>query len=192
MVLLLAVSGMFAFGYVLIPIYGWMRNVYGFGGPPATAGTYAGQDSSVVEHALNSGIDKTRKVTLQFVVLDNRELQVEFRPLINQMDVNPGDVKEVAYYAKNLSDKEIEVRGVPSVLPGTASKYLVRIESIDKEILKPHEAKMMPLKVIIDRGIPKYIPVMTLSYRFIELTTAATASDRQKAQGTAVKVAAQD
>jgi cytochrome c oxidase assembly protein subunit 11 len=191
-VLLLAVSGMFAFGYVLIPIYGWMRNIYGFGGPPASVDGHAGQDSTILAHALNSGIDKSRTLTLQFVVLDNRELPAEFRPLINQVDVNPGEVKEVGFYAKNLSDKAIVVRAVPSVLPGTASKYVVRVESFDKEILKPHEAKTMPLKIVVDRGVPKHIPVVTLSYQFIKTTTAATADGRRKAQGTAVKIAAQD
>jgi cytochrome c oxidase assembly protein subunit 11 len=191
-VLLLAVSGMFAFGYVLIPIYGWMRNVYGFGGAPASVASHAGQDSAILAHALNSGIDKSRTLTLQFVVLDNRELPAEFRPLINQVDVNPGEVKEVGFYAQNLSDKEMVVRAVPSVLPGTASKYVVRVASLDKEILKPHETKTMPLKIVVDRGVPKHIPIVTLSYQFIKTTTVATAGERRMAQGTAVKIVAQD
>lgn len=176
-VLMLVVSGMFVFSFVLIPIYGWMRNIYGFGAPPATTQATAGQDAKIVQHALNAGIDKTRTVTLQFVVLDNRKLQAEFRPMVNQLDVNPGEVRKVTFFAKNLSDKEIVVRVVPSVLPARASKYLVRVGSFSRETLKPHEAKTMPLKIVVDRGVPGNIPVITLSYQIIGLKTAVTASD---------------
>ena len=181
---LVVVLGVFGFGYALIPMYYMMMDAMGFNAPAASGA------GSVVVQALHKGIDKTRRLTLQFIVTDNVALNLEFRPLIRQVTVNPGEVKEVAYFVKNLTDKEMVLRAIPSVLPGAATKYLARIKSFDKEILKPGEAKTMPLKFVIDSGIPKNIQILTLSYRFIDLTPEVNAIEEQDIRKSAKRVTA--
>jgi cytochrome c oxidase assembly protein subunit 11 len=178
-VLLVAVLGMFGFGYlVLIPIYyGAMHNIYGFGKPQDDASAAGNMKS-----ALPQKIDKSRTVVLQFIAMDNSALNLEFRPLISEIKVYPGEVKEVAYYVKNLADKEMKLQAIPSVSPGSAGKYLARVEFSDKEILKPHEVKTIPLKVVVEPGIPSNIPVLTLSYRLIELSSVVATSEQQYVQ----------
>ena len=181
------VLGMFGFGFVLVPIYNMFSDAFGFNGRVATSST--GNDQA--ERFLHQKVDKSRMVTLQFLVTDNHALDLEFRPLIKQVRVNPGEVKEVAYYVKNLSDKEMVLQAIPSVLPGAATRYLARFESFSKEILKPGEAKTMPLKVVVASGIPKNIEILTLSYRFIDLKPAATASE-QDVQKSLIRIAELD
>lgn len=194
MVSVMVVLGMFGFGFALVPLYNVFCDAFGFNGRITAIESGSYQASSMAERALHKGIDKSRKISLQFMVTDNHALDLEFRPLITQVSVNPGEVKEVAYYVKNLTDKEMVLQAIPSVSPGTAVKYLAKIECFcfSKQVLKPGEAKTMPLKFVVDSGIPKNIPVLTLSYRFIDLKPAANASDDQSVQKPARQVAALD
>ena len=175
LVTLAVVSGMFGFGFALVPIYNIMADAMGFNGRVAQKTSVADREGN---QTLTAGqIDKSRLVTLQFVVTDNPALSLEFRPLINQVRVNPGEVKEVAYYVKNLSDKEMVVQAIPGVLPGTAASYLKWLVSLDKERLGPGEAKTLPLKVVVTSALPKRIEIITLSYRLIGVTSSADANE---------------
>lgn len=163
------VLGMFGFGFALVPIYNFVADAVGFNGRVALNST-DDRESGKAATLSSEQVDKSRWVTLQFVVTDNPSLNLEFRPLIRQVRVNPGEVKEVAYYVKNLSDKEMQLQAIPSVLPGAAARYLIWLESFGKERLKPGEAKTIPVKVIVTSELPKKIEVVTLSYRMIGLT----------------------
>jgi cytochrome c oxidase assembly protein subunit 11 len=194
MVSVTVVLGMFGFGFALVPLYNVFCDAFGFNGRITAIESGSYKASSMAEQALHKGIDKSRKISLQFMVTDNHALDLEFRPLITQVSVNPGEVKEVAYYVKNLTDKEMVLQAIPSVSPGAAVKYLAKIECFcfSRQVLKPGEGKTMPLKFVVDSGIPKNIPVLTLSYRFIDLKPAANASDDQNVQKPAIRVAALD
>ena len=180
LIAVVVVLGMFGFGFVLVPIYNVFSDAFGFNGRVATNTAGSNQAGVVTTQVAHEKIDKSRKVTLQFVVIENHALDLEFRPLIRQVSVNPGEVKEVAYYVKNLSDREVVLQAIPSVLPGAATKYLTKVGSFTNEILKPGEAKTIPLKVIVESGIPKKIEIVTLSYRFIDVTPAASAEQDVK------------
>jgi len=173
-VLLAIVIGMFVFGFVLIPIYRVMSNVYGFGGQ-----THRPDSDELARrqaHALRAGVDRTRSIALQFIVTDSSALELEFRPLTSHMKVNPGEVKEVIYYVRNLSGRKLELRALPSVSPDAATRYLVSIESFccKRMVLDAGEAKEMPVKFVIDPDIPRTMQVLTLSFRFIMQTHADT------------------
>jgi len=83
--------------------------------------------------------------------------------------VNPGEVKEVSYFVKNLSGKNMVLQAIPTVSPDAASKFVVRDECscYDRQTLKPGESKAMPVKIAIDPDMPRKIQVLTLSYRLI-------------------------
>lgn len=189
---LFVVLGMFGFGFALIPLYNVFCDAFGINGRITSIEDGSYNVRTEVKKALQNGVDKSRTVTMQFLVTENHALDLEFRPLIKQVEVNPGEVKEVAYYVKNLTDKEQVLQAIPNISPGAATKYLAKIECFcfNKQVLKPGEAKAMPLKFVVNAAIPKNIPVLTLSYRFIELQPAAKASEEQDVQQSAARVAA--
>jgi len=166
-VLLVVVVGMFGFGFVLIPIYRVMSNVYGFGGENHREDE--AKLASQREHAMRAGVDKTRTINLQFEVIDNSALQVEFRPMQRQFDVHPGELREVNYYLRNLSGHELQVQGLASVTPDIGARYLVSMGSMCCRpiALKAGQGRMLAVKVVIDPDVPARIQVLTLSYRLV-------------------------
>ena len=88
----------------------------------------------------------------------------------NTVRVNPGEVRVVKYYAKNLTDKTVVAQAVPSVSPGQASKYLNKIECFcfTQQTFKPGEAREMPLRFIVDPALPGKISTLTLAYTFFD------------------------
>lgn len=169
-VLLVIVVGMFGFGFVLIPIYRLMANIYGFGGQMQADDADRADARNALQKVLKEGVDKSRTVTLQFMVTGNITLNLEFRPLENQLSLNPGEVKEVKYFVKNLSDRKLVLQALPTVSPDAATKYVVRYESpcFYRQVLKPGESRAMSMKLAISPAIPRNLQVLTLSYRFIE------------------------
>jgi cytochrome c oxidase assembly protein subunit 11 len=191
-VLLVIVVGMFGFGFVLIPIYRLMANIYGFGGEMKADESDRADAQRKLEKVLKKGVDKTRTITLQFMVTGNTTLNLEFRPLVTQLMLNPGEVKEVSYFVKNLSDRKLVLQALPTVSPDAAAKYVVRYECpcFGRQVLKPGESKAMPIKLAIDPAIPKQLQVLTLSYRFIEKRQSANNSDTFKVRKQADELAA--
>lgn len=169
-VLLAIVVGMFGFGYVLIPIYRLMANVYGFGGETRVSESEQAKARKQFEEVQQKGVRASRWVDVQFIVIDNIALKLDFHPVTNKLKLHPGEVKEVKYIVRNLSDKKMIVQALPAITPDRASKYLVRNECdcFDNQMLKPGEIREMPVKVVIDQGIPRNIHELTLSYRLIE------------------------
>lgn len=169
-VLLVIVAGMFGFGFVLIPIYRIMANVYGFGGQVHGDVSDQAETRAKLDKLLKGGVDKTRSVTLEFMVTANSALNLEFRPLTDQLTLHPGEVIEATYFVKNLSDRKLMLQALPTVSPNVAGKYVVRYECpcFQRQVLKPGESRAMSLKLAIDPALPKEVQVLTLSYRLIE------------------------
>ena len=180
---LFVVVGMFAFGFALAPMYEALCNAFGINGRflEIEKGTYesAVQGQAVVGHP----IDKSRTVKVQFTASRNQDLNWEFRAMQNMVDVHPGEVKTVKFYAKNLTDRTVVAQAVPSIVPGQAVKYFSKIECFcfNQQTFKPGEEREMPLRFVVDAGLPKKISTLTLSYTFFD-------TDRQQAQATQDKI----
>lgn len=166
-VLLAVVVGMSGFGFVLIPLYRVMSNVYGFGGERQQSDE--AKQASRREHAMHAGVDKTRTINLQFAVIDNSELPVEFRPMQRQLDMHPGELREVNFYLRNLSNRELQVQGLASVTPGVGARYLVSMGSMCcKHIaLEAGQSRTLAVQVVIDPDVPARIQELTLGYRLV-------------------------
>jgi cytochrome c oxidase assembly protein subunit 11 len=166
---------MFGFGFALVPLYNVFCNTFGFNGRNAAIdnGTY----NPLVEAArvLKEGVDTTRTVTVQFVANENKDLPWEFRPMSGAVDVHPGAVTQVRFYAKNLSDKTVVARAVPSMQPSRAVKYFTKMECFcfNNQVFKPGEAKEMPLIFIVNRNLPKGIDKLTQAYTFFDTKLSA-------------------
>lgn len=159
---------MFGFGFALVPLYQVFCDAFGINGRffDIEKGVYVPGEN--VKKVLAQGVDMDRLVTIQFIANENSELPWEFRPVVKEIKVHPGEIKEVSYLAKNLTDKAVIAHAVPSIAPGQAVKYFNKIECFcfTQQTLKAHEEKSMPLRFVVDRNLPRNITVLTLAYTF--------------------------
>lgn len=162
-ILLISSLGMFGFGYALVPLYNVMCKNLGLNGK-TTDGPIAA--------ATVASVDMSRTVTVQFMSANNANLPWIFHPYRRTIDVHPGENTRVAYYAKNISPKEMTVQAIPSVAPGVAAKYLKKTECFcfAQQTLKSGSSMDMPLLFHLDRDLPKEVNTVTLNYTLFDVT----------------------
>ena len=116
--LLLVVVAMFGFGFALVPLYDVFCDITGLNGKT---------NSTAVAYTASS-VDESRTVRVQFITRNAKGIPWEFEPVINEIDVHPGEMKLVSFYAKNNAVHDIIGQAVPSVSPGLAANYFHNIE----------------------------------------------------------------
>ena len=163
----LAVIAMLGFGFALVPLYSVICDVFGLNGRFIDL-----EKTDQAEYVTNveKRIDTTRKVRVEFLTTLNQKLNWEFRAVQNTIDVHPGKVNEVMFYAKNLTDRKIVAQAVPSVSPGTAAKYFSKMECFcfTNQTFEPGEAREMPLRFYVDPDLPKRVKTISLGYTFFD------------------------
>jgi cytochrome c oxidase assembly protein subunit 11 len=158
--LALLTVAMFGFGFALVPIYDVFCDVTGLGGRTASAA------ETVVERPV---VD--RSVRLEFIASTDRSAPFEFRPTLSSMQITPGKLYETAYFARNLLDRHIVARAVPSVAPGLAAEHLKKIECFcfTEQAFDAGEGREMGVTFMVDPELPEYIDTLTLSYALFAL-----------------------
>ncbi len=161
--LLLGAVGMFGFGFALVPLYDVFCDITGLNGK--TGGRYAYEAAEVV-------VDEEHVVTVQFRAMNNAGMSWQFEPVVSQVEVHPGELTEVMFYARNPSDNAIVGQAVPSVSPFRAADYLHKTECFcfSQQTLAGGEDINMPLLFFIDQDIPKEVTKLTLSYTLFDVT----------------------
>jgi len=159
--LLILVGGMCLFVVALVPLYNVFCDITGINGKTRGQALYQ-----------NVEIDKERIVTIEFLTNVNRGMPWDFEPRMKSIEVHPGELNEVRFYAKNRSKFDIVGQSVPSVSPGEAALYLNKTECFcfDKQRLAAGEEVEMPMKFYLDTDIPKDITRLTLSYQLFNVT----------------------
>jgi len=157
--LLLFAVGMFAFGYALVPLYDVFCEITGFGGRTNTAPV-------VVAEAA----DSSRSIRLEFVTTVNEYAPWEFRSAVAGMTVHPGGLYEATFVATNLTDRRMTAQAVPSVAPAGAGKYFRKLDCFcfTAQEFAANETRELPVRFIIDSGLPGYVDTITLSYTFFD------------------------
>jgi cytochrome c oxidase assembly protein subunit 11 len=155
------VVGMFGFGFALVPLYDVFCEVTGINGKTGRI---------ELEEALTREVDEDRLVTVEFLATVNSDLPWEFRPLVKKIQVHPGEVTEVNYYARNRTGNTVAGQAVPSLAPGLAAKYFSKTECFcfTRQTLGPGEGKDMPLRFIVDPELPEEVRTVSLSYTFYQ------------------------
>jgi cytochrome c oxidase assembly protein subunit 11 len=150
--------GMFAFGFLLVPIYDVFCDITGLGGKTNT-------QAAIVDVQTP---DNDRIITVEFVASLNEYAPWEFRPAVVSMEVHPGEMYDTTFYAHNLTNRKLIGQAVPSIAPGQAARYFKKTECFcfTSQQFDAQEARDMPLKFVIDPEIPDYIDRLTLSYTF--------------------------
>lgn len=174
--LLLTAVGMFAFGYALVPLYQVYCDLTGRGSARAAeAGAGLGE------------VDAGRLVT---VVLDTntRDIPWTFKAERHKTRVRPGELSEAVFRVENRSGRTVTGRAIPSVSPAQAGAYISKMDCFcfTEQVLAPGESREMPVRFIVDTGLPERFSSLTLSYTFFDVgekaaPVAQTAQTKQKA-----------
>lgn len=162
--LALLVVGMFAFGFALVPIYNSICKTLGINGKT--------NPEAVAYDAANTKVAKDRVVTVEFVATNNSGVPWTFYPKVRKIQVHPGEIAKLAFYAENKTNYPMTVQAIPSVTPGIAAKYLKKTECFcfTRQTLNGHEAMNMPLLFHLDAELPEKINTVTLSYTLFDVT----------------------
>lgn len=170
----LLVVAMFAFAmWVMPPLYNVLCDILGINGK--TGGQY-----TVVE----SAVDTSRTVKVQFVAQNNELMPWEFGPNTSQVEVHPGEPATVTFFARNPEDHYMVSQSIPSIVPSRAAEYFHKTECFcfNQQPLAAGASADMPLRFIVDRDLPKDIHVITLSYTIFDITERVAKRDAVAAQ----------
>ena len=155
--------GAFVFTFSMVPLYRIAcEKVFGVRlekGPVAASTAAGGNDS--------------RWVTVQFDGGVNSRLPWAFRPEQETLRVHPGQQYEAKFFARNGSDHAIVGNAVPSIAPARASGYFSKTECFcfTAQTLAAGESRDMPVRFIVDPGLPRDVNTITLSYTFYKNAT---------------------
>lgn len=163
--LLLAVVGMFCFGFALVPLYNVFCQVTGINGKP----------SSTAYQAEEVKVDTSRTITVQFAAANNAGMQWKFEPNQVKVTLHPGESKNVSYFAKNPADHAITAQAIPSIAPGRAAAYVHKTQCFcfSQQTLAAGESRDMPIRFFIDQDVPKDVHTITLTYTIFDVTDKA-------------------
>ena len=158
---------MFGFGYAMVPIYRQVCEVLGI--------NVLTQKDGTVAAPANTQVDRTRTVTVE---LDgNAQGPWRFRPTQRSVAVHPGEMTQVLYEVVNTQDRTVKAQAIPSYAPQSAMPFFKKVECFcfREQVLKPHEARQMPVVFFIDPKLPREVKDITLSYTFFEIGGAVAA-----------------
>lgn len=155
----LVAAGMFGFGYALVPFYYQICQALGIGSLEQPGAP------------VNTQVDPTRTVTVEFVSNSHGDLPWRFRPLVNHVEVHPGQVATVEYEVVNEAAAPVTGQAVPSYGPAYAGEYFRKIECFcfTQQTLAAGESRRMPVVFVVDPALPEDVRTISLSYTFFEV-----------------------
>jgi cytochrome c oxidase assembly protein subunit 11 len=157
--LALVAAGMFGFGYLLVPFYYQICEAWGVNSFGETRASSA-----------NTQVDTRRTVTIEFDS-NAHNLPWRFRPLVNHVEVHPGELTTIEYEVVNVRGEAVTGQAVPSYGPHYAGEYFNKIECFcfKQQTLAAGETRRMPVTFVIDPRLPAGVNTIALSYTFFEV-----------------------
>lgn len=160
--------GMFAFGYLLVPLYkafcDWTGvNVLALSEREAT-GSFNARAS-----LKNTQVDYSRTVVVEFDT--NSRGPWTFRPELRQLRVHPGELSTVMFDLQNVQGRSMTAQAIPSYAPAQVQSYFNKLECFcfTEHTLAPGEHKRWPVVFYISPKLPRDVHTVTLSYTFFEV-----------------------
>ncbi|HTT38471.1 MAG TPA: cytochrome c oxidase assembly protein [Burkholderiales bacterium] len=163
LVKLVVVAGvMFGFGFALAPFYNKLCEAVGL------------NQIQSADAPVNTQVDRTRVVTLQFDSNLRDDLPWTFRPLTKSLQVHPGELVHVLYEVKNASDQPVMGQAIPSYGPQLAAQYVKKLECFcfTRQQLQAHETRSMAVVFVLTPNLPQDVHTVTLSYTFFKVEGA--------------------
>jgi len=161
--LVIWVAFMFAFAYMLVPLYSLVCSQLGINGQAPNRAALTPKDMK---------IDKSRSIKVEFSSSIHGNLDFDFRPLQHSVFVHPGETKLVYFYAQNKTGHGITVQAIPSITPDEDAKYLKKTQCFcfTQQYFFKNEKADMPVYFYINPDIPADQKAMTLSYTMFDVT----------------------
>ncbi len=153
---------MFIFAlFVMPPLYNLFCDIAGLNGK--TKGQY---------QAVESKVDTSRVVTVQFVGTNNETMPWGFKPEVFSLKAHPGESVTTNFIAHNPTQNIMVGQAIPSLDPSNATDYFHKTECFcfNKQALAPGEEAKLGLQFIVDQDMPKGVNVITLSYTLFDVT----------------------
>src|SRR5262245_27244780 len=149
---------MFAFGYLLVPLYEQICKAAGL------------RNLDAPDSVTSTQVDATRWVRLELDANVSR-LPWRFRPETPIAEVHPGQLVNLLYEVENTSGRPMTGQAVPSYGPALAAQYVKKLECFcfTKQTFGPHEKRRMPVVFVLDPKLPRDVATITLSYSFFEI-----------------------
>jgi cytochrome c oxidase assembly protein subunit 11 len=157
--LALVALAMFGFGYALVPFYYQICAAWG-----------VNSLGEVREAPSSTQVDRSRLVTVEFDS-NAHGLPWRFKPLVNHIEVHPGEVATVVYEVSNQRGEALTGQAVPSYGPQLAGEYFKKIECFcfTQQTLAAGETRRMPVVFVIDPKLPRDVNSVAISYTFFEV-----------------------
>lgn len=164
--LAVVVAGMFAFGYVLVPVYKSICEYTGINILALGEQVVNGQKANA---ASNSQVDTSRTITVEFDA--NARGPWSFKPATRSLKVHPGELTTVVYEFRNEQNHRMSAQAIPSYAPMQAAAHFNKLECFcfNQYTLDPGEEKSWPVVFVIDPKLSKDVNTITLSYTFFEV-----------------------
>lgn len=160
-------AGSFAFGFALIPLYSVICDITGYG------------DRSKLEKAsaavLESGTSD-RLVTLELMSAAPMVGDWEFRPVDPFIQIHPGKLYTVKFYAKNLRSQPMVAQAVPSIAPGSATPYFHKTECFcfTPQPFEANQERELTVRFSVDPALPANVDRLTLAYSMYDSAAKVT------------------
>jgi len=169
--LILASLLMFAFGFLLVPLYDVFCRITGINGKLVRTGPL--QQAMLV--------DPTRSIKIQLVGINNENMPWVFAAQEPVIKVFTGESRQTAFVATNPTNRNMTAQAVPSIAPSEAAAYLHKINCFcfDQQQLASKAKVQMPLVFVVDNKLPKHIRTITISYTLFDITPQQKASTGQ-------------
>ena len=160
--LALMVVAMFAFAvFVMPPLYTLLCDILGVGGK--TGSEY---------QAVETKVDTSRTVDVQFVTMKNATMPWEFRPNQTSVSVHPGEATTVSFYAHNRTGEDMVGQAIPNLVPFNVAEYFHKTECFcfNSQPLASGEEADLELVFVVDPDLPPSVNSLTLSYTVFDIT----------------------
>lgn len=156
-----AVAGMFAFAFLLAPLYEVFCELTGLDSERLTRAT---QPAAGAAHALE--IDEDRTITVEFLTNTINPAAWDFRPGDLSIEVTPGRTAETVFFARNLLPHDVISVTRPSVRPLEAVSHVSKqvCFCFEAQPFAADEERELPMRFTIDPDLPAHVETVTLAY----------------------------
>lgn len=166
---LIVVAGMIGLAFASVPLYNLFCSVTGFGGTTQVS-TSAPDPSEILD----------RQITIRFNGDTNRNLNWDFKPDKQSVNLQVGQQGFISFKAKNKDKEPVTGTAVYNVTPAKAGKYFQKTQCFcfDRQTLTPNQSMDMPVVFYIDPSIAQDrnmddVKTITLSYSFFKSDSLA-------------------
>lgn len=162
-----AVAVMVGLAFASVPLYSLFCKATGFGGTPVTAAFTPGQVTA-------------RHVTIHFNADISPDLDWNFRPEKEEIDVLAGQKGFISFLARNNETAPVTGTAIYNVTPLKVGKYFHKIQCFcfGQQVLEPGKDAVLPVIFFVDPAFARDpdmqdVSDITLSYTFFRAASSA-------------------